>query len=283
MTEATDSSTLLYVKNWEKFQHYKTRNPPWIKLHRLMLDDHAFMMLALASRGLLMLLWILASEGNGSIPNDPTVLAFRLRLPSVDLKPLIDSGLLIIGKPDASMLQADATPSVSLSVSESVFEGGSAEGGILVAGMSITEATAAVRACHPDFARVPEMAVTNALRDVVRDGELTEDGAKRINDMALHYAGASMRKPIGHLVNYLNHQDRKAMTGGSDLTEYKRTEGAVAEAMWDTLDLKPTKDELRRAIKALHDKYRDTPKSEAGKDPVAEGINRAMNNKRKRK
>ena len=173
--------------------------------------------------------------------------------------------------------------SASVSVSESVFEGGSAEGGILVAGMSITEATAAVRACHPDFARAPEMAVTNALRDVVRDGELTEDGAKRINDMALHYAGASMRKPIGHLVNYLNHRDRKAMTGGSDLTEYKRTEAAVAEAMWDTLDLKPTKDELRRAIKALHDKYRDTPKSEAGKDPVEEGINRAMNNKRKRK
>jgi len=23
----------LKVKNWEKYQHYKDRNPPWIKLH----------------------------------------------------------------------------------------------------------------------------------------------------------------------------------------------------------------------------------------------------------
>ena len=23
----------LTIKNWHKFQHYKDRNPPWIKLH----------------------------------------------------------------------------------------------------------------------------------------------------------------------------------------------------------------------------------------------------------
>jgi len=27
------------IKNWHKFQHYKHRNPPWIKLHRGLLDD----------------------------------------------------------------------------------------------------------------------------------------------------------------------------------------------------------------------------------------------------
>jgi hypothetical protein len=32
----------LTIKNWSEFQHYKDRNPPWIKLHRALLDDYAF-------------------------------------------------------------------------------------------------------------------------------------------------------------------------------------------------------------------------------------------------
>lgn len=27
------SPTHFKVRNWEQFQHYKDRNPPWIKLH----------------------------------------------------------------------------------------------------------------------------------------------------------------------------------------------------------------------------------------------------------
>jgi len=30
----------LAVKNFERFQHYKDRNPPWIKLHAAVLDDY---------------------------------------------------------------------------------------------------------------------------------------------------------------------------------------------------------------------------------------------------
>ena len=26
-------------KNWSDFQHYKERNPPWIRLHRSLLDN----------------------------------------------------------------------------------------------------------------------------------------------------------------------------------------------------------------------------------------------------
>ena len=33
------------VKNWDEFQHYKDRNPPWIKLHNHLLDDYEFEML----------------------------------------------------------------------------------------------------------------------------------------------------------------------------------------------------------------------------------------------
>ena len=30
------------IKNWEKYQHYKDRNPPWVKLYNSMLDDPDF-------------------------------------------------------------------------------------------------------------------------------------------------------------------------------------------------------------------------------------------------
>ena len=33
---------ILRILNWEKFQHYKVRRPPWIKLHHSLLDDYAF-------------------------------------------------------------------------------------------------------------------------------------------------------------------------------------------------------------------------------------------------
>ena len=29
----------LIPKNWSQFQHYKGRRPPWIKLHRALLDE----------------------------------------------------------------------------------------------------------------------------------------------------------------------------------------------------------------------------------------------------
>ena len=52
----------LIPKNWVDHQHYKDRNPPWIKLHRKLLNDRAFMCLPLASKALAPLLWLLAAE-----------------------------------------------------------------------------------------------------------------------------------------------------------------------------------------------------------------------------
>ena len=30
------------VRNWDEFQHYKDRDPTWIKLYNRLLDDYAF-------------------------------------------------------------------------------------------------------------------------------------------------------------------------------------------------------------------------------------------------
>jgi hypothetical protein len=86
----------LRVKNWGEFQHYKDRNPPWIKLHRTLLDDYEFSCLQDASKAHLMLIWLFASQKDGLVPNNPKFLKMKLGLTSEpNLKWLIDHGLLI--------------------------------------------------------------------------------------------------------------------------------------------------------------------------------------------
>jgi hypothetical protein len=106
----------LKPKNWEKFQHYRDRCPPWIKLHRDLLNDRAYMNLPIASKAIAPLLWLLASESkDGSFNAASDELAFRLRIASKDidsgLKPLIDNGFFV----DASTLLA---PCLQLAIPE---------------------------------------------------------------------------------------------------------------------------------------------------------------------
>jgi hypothetical protein len=91
---------ILYVKGWGKFQHYKDRAPPWIKLHKSLLDDYAYQCLPIASRALAPMLWLIASESdNGSFDGDVAKIAFRLRTSQEEVKsalqPLIDSGFMV--------------------------------------------------------------------------------------------------------------------------------------------------------------------------------------------
>ena len=105
----------LTPKNWAEFQHYTNRRPPWIKLHRTLLDDPDFQRLPVASRALAPMLWLLASEQeDGAIHMDAPSLAYRLRMSDKDLidaiKPLIERGFFVS---DSSMLapcKQDAIP-----------------------------------------------------------------------------------------------------------------------------------------------------------------------------
>ena len=71
------------IKNWSKFQHFKDRRPPWIKLYRDLLDDMEWHDLDPLSSKVLVTLWLLASEDDeqqGRLPNIETM-SWRLRLP----------------------------------------------------------------------------------------------------------------------------------------------------------------------------------------------------------
>lgn len=85
----------LSVVNWDKFQHYKQRNPPWIKLHNDILHHYEYACLQDASKLLLIHIWLLASKTDNKIPNDPTWLQKTLGLDTTpDVNILIDSGFL---------------------------------------------------------------------------------------------------------------------------------------------------------------------------------------------
>ena len=85
----------LSVKNWSHFQHYAKRNPPWIKLHRALLDDYAFCSLPDVAKGHLMLLWLLASQNNGMVPADVPFLERKLSCTGIDLGLFVESGFLV--------------------------------------------------------------------------------------------------------------------------------------------------------------------------------------------
>lgn len=86
----------LRVKNWENFQHYKDRSPPWIKLHRDLLRDYEFRCLQDASKLHLMLIWLLASQMDNKIPSDVDFIKEQIGVKgNIDFKELIDKGFLV--------------------------------------------------------------------------------------------------------------------------------------------------------------------------------------------
>lgn len=79
------------IKDWGKFQHFKDRRPPWIKLYRDLLDDEEYYNLPAQSAKVLTLLWLLASEDpsrQGLLPSVQKI-AFRLRLSEKSIESII--------------------------------------------------------------------------------------------------------------------------------------------------------------------------------------------------
>lgn len=66
------------VRNWQKFQHYKERNPVWVKAYVELLDNPEFLALPDAAKGQLFALWLLAAKRSNRIPGDATALRVLL-------------------------------------------------------------------------------------------------------------------------------------------------------------------------------------------------------------
>lgn len=96
------------IENWEEFQHYKHRNPAWIKLHGALLSNYEYRTLKDGEKLLLLSLWMLRSRISHDIPNDP---AYIGEITAIKGKPklqaLIDKGFVTCYQDASSMLSIE--------------------------------------------------------------------------------------------------------------------------------------------------------------------------------
>lgn len=174
------------VKNWAEFQHYKKRNPPWIKLHRSVLDNPDFSCLQDASKLHLILIWLLASQTGNKLPYDEGWLTKKLMLQKkILLQPLIDNGfiecvpvVLADCKHDASNLllseekrrdreETDTEAAVGSTPLPPVENKNTPKTGKEPKNNpTLSDLAAQVQSCRPEFARLNTDSILNLLRNV---------------------------------------------------------------------------------------------------------------------
>ena len=83
------------ITNWADYQHYRDRNPPWIKLHRHLVTSEMWVICDDASRVLAIACMMIAADFDGCVPADPVYVMRRCYLHQMpDFRPLVDSGFL---------------------------------------------------------------------------------------------------------------------------------------------------------------------------------------------
>ena len=95
--------TVYRVKDWGRFQHYRDRRPPWIKLYVEVIDQYdetgaakKFHSLPDSAKLTFFAVICLASRYGGTIPNaDPAWLRAQLGIETVSLEPLIAAGYIV--------------------------------------------------------------------------------------------------------------------------------------------------------------------------------------------
>lgn len=92
------------VRNLKKYQHYKNRNPPWVKLHNKLLADQEFVGLRDSAWRLAFELVLLSSTNGEAIPGDAKSLSFLLRrtIKQRDVDLLASIGFIVSASKNAS-------------------------------------------------------------------------------------------------------------------------------------------------------------------------------------
>lgn len=86
----------LRVKNIEKYQHYKGRTGPWVKLYHSLLDDPDFLSLSEVHQCRYMKLLLIAHRTGNAILDDAIYLQKMMRISDIpDITPLKQAGFLL--------------------------------------------------------------------------------------------------------------------------------------------------------------------------------------------
>jgi len=104
----------LVICHWARFQHYKDRNPPWIKNYTELLSDEAYLELSGHRRAILHGLWLEYARSHCRLPVDTRILTRRLNLKvtMADLAALSHAGFTATSDsaPQAPRPSPDSTP-----------------------------------------------------------------------------------------------------------------------------------------------------------------------------
>ncbi len=86
----------IVIPRWDDFQHYKDRDPVWIKNHRALLHNDAYIGLTLHQRGVLHGLWLEYAASNREIRDSTSTVTRRLgeRVTRATLDALNHAGFL---------------------------------------------------------------------------------------------------------------------------------------------------------------------------------------------
>lgn len=113
------------VVGWEEFQHYKDRDPPWIKLHRRLLDNYGWGWLPDVSKAHLVGIWLLAARYDNKVPHDAHWVRQRIgaREP-VDLEALRKAGFIEKWESDEAAGKRENWPTrhIKKAIKEAVWE-----------------------------------------------------------------------------------------------------------------------------------------------------------------
>ncbi|TQV80332.1 hypothetical protein [Denitrobaculum tricleocarpae] len=72
-------------KGWKDFQHYKDRDPKWIKLHLSLLNDYKFRRMTETQQLICIKLWLLFAEQNQDLALDTRFISGRMGISSIVL------------------------------------------------------------------------------------------------------------------------------------------------------------------------------------------------------
>jgi hypothetical protein len=93
----------LRVRNFDQFQHYKERNPIWIKLYCSLLDDYDFAQLPDETKFHAVGLMLLASRLNNKFPDEPWLRAKINAEKRIDLEKLLEIEFLEVAETEKSI------------------------------------------------------------------------------------------------------------------------------------------------------------------------------------
>ena len=95
------------IANWDVCQHYKHRNPPWIKFYNSLLDDQNFYFLKPESKLLYILLLLFASKSDNSLTLNYQFISSKTGFQVTEdiIRPLFETGFLLARRKHGASLK----------------------------------------------------------------------------------------------------------------------------------------------------------------------------------